>query len=436
MRHNIFTAAVVFLIALTPLRLFAQTEAAESEGSPAALRLADLEQLALEGNPALRAQRLRYAAARTDIAQAGALPDAKVGFGYFAVPVETRLGPQQATLSFAQSFPWFGALGAEEDAASARARQRFAQLADARNRVIVDLRSSWYRLYVLDRSVELTRAHLELVRTLREIALTRYEAGTRPFSHVLRLDMELEELRTALRSLADDFAPLVGELRRLTGRPIDATELLLPDSLSLPEQPREADVLLRAAEQANPRLRGLAEEAQYWRHRRDAARRMGYPMFTLGVTYTAIGPREDIDMPDNGRDAIIPQLGLSFPLFGSRYDAMAEQAQLQQQAADAAREDMRLSLGSAVQRGRSDLADAHRRFALAQRLAELSLHTWKVLLEEYSAGSAGIDEVLAVERDLLRHALDGEKARADANRAADELEYLTAQQEDQYDEYR
>lgn len=436
MRYNILAAAILALIALMTPRLPAQTEMTKSESRPAALRLADLERLALEGNHALRAQRLRYEAARTDITQVGALPDAKVGFGYFAVPVETRLGPQQATLSFSQSFPWFGTLGAEEDAASARARQRFAQFSDARNRVVVDLRSSWYRLYVLDRSMELTRAHLDLVRTLRDIALTRYEAGTRPFSHVLRLDMEVEALQTALRNIADDIPPVLGDLRRLTGRPIDAAELLLPDTLALPEQPGDADVLLQAAEDANPLLRGLNEEAQYWRHRGDAARRMGYPMLTLGVTYTAIGPREDVDMPDNGRDAVIPQLGLSFPLFGSRYDAMEEQAQLQQRAADAAREEMRLSLGSAVHRGRSDLADAHRRFALARRLAELSRRTWTVLLEEYSAGSAGIDEVLAVERDLLRHALDSEKARADANRAADELDYLTAQEEDTYDEYR
>ncbi len=436
MRHNIVFTATLILVVLMPLRIIAQTDAPEPEMRSAMLQLADLERLALEGNPGLRAQRLRYETARTEMTQAAALPDAKVGFGYFAVPVETRLGPQQATLSFAQTIPWFGTIGAEKDAASARARQRFAQLADARNRVLVDLRSNWYRLYVLDRSIELTRAHLDLVRTLREIALTRYEAGSRPFSHVLRLDMEVEKLQTTLRNLADDIPSVIGELRLLTGQPIEAAKLQLPDSLALPAQSVDTDGLLRAAEEAHPLLRGLDEEARYWQHRGDAARRMGYPSLTLGVTYTAIGPREDIDMPDNGRDAIIPQLGLSFPLFGSRYDAMEEQAQLQQRAADAAREEMRLSLSAAVLQGRSDLADAHRRFALARRLTELTRRTWKVLLEEYSAGSAGIDEVLAVERDLLRHALDSEKARADANRAADELDYLTAQREDHDDEYR
>ena len=242
--------------------------------------------------------------------------------------------------------------------------------------------------------------------------------------------MEVEELQTALLKLADDREPVLAELSRLTGQALVASDLALPDSLVLPGEAPGADELLRATEAANPLLQGLSEEARYWQHRGDAARRMGYPSLTLGVSYTAIGPRQDADVPDNGRDAVIPQLGLSFPLFSSRYDAMEEQAQLQQRATAAAREELLRSLGTATQQRRSDLADARRRFSLAGRLAELTRRTWNVLLEEYSTGRAGIDEVLTVERDLLRHLLEGERARADANRAAGELDYLTAQEEE------
>ncbi|MDT8324855.1 MAG: TolC family protein, partial [Bacteroidota bacterium] len=373
MRHNtmIFFAAVAVVFCSLPLAAQQDEGGSRDVAAPlqtaAPLRLEDLERLAVEGHAGLRAQKLRADAARQDVPQAAALPDAKAGVGYFAVPVETRLGPQQATLSFSQSFPWFGTLGAEEDAASARARQQFSFYADVRNRVIVDLRDAWYRLYLLRRNEEITRGHLSLLRTLHAVAMARYESGALPFSHLLRLETEVEELETRLRSLADDRAPLLGELARLTGRRIDAADLSLPDSLALPPPPHDFDALQRTVAAANPRLKGLAEEQRYWEHRGDAARRRGYPSLTLGLTYTVIGPREDVELPDNGRDAVIPQLGLSFPLFGSRYAAMEEQAALQRRATEAAREDLQLQLSTTLRQRLRDLADAQRQFELSRR---------------------------------------------------------------------
>jgi len=382
---------------------------------------------ALRNNEALQARMARYEAARAQAPQAAALPDLKVGFGWFAVPVETRVGPQRATLSVSQSFPWFGTLGAEEDAAMARARRSYLDYTDARNRLVFDVRDTWYRMYVLERSVVLTGEHLRLVETLRDIALTRYEAGKTAFSDVLRLDMQREELRTKLHTLEDSRGPLRQEFSRLLGRDIREA-ILLPDSLALPDALPEAEPLRARMVERNPRLRGLEEEQAYWEHKSNAARRMGYPSFTLGVTYTAIDPRDDVTLPDNGRDAIIPQVGISVPLFGSRYGAMEEQAQLQREAARLQRSDAERRLETLLAERMRDLREARRRFDLNTRLAELADNTYGAVLSEYSAGSSRIDDVIAVERDLLRYALAREEARADLNRAHDSLMYLTAQE--------
>ncbi len=382
---------------------------------------------ALRNNEALQARMARYEAARAQEPQAAALPDLKVGFGWFAVPVETRVGPQRATLSVSQSFPWFGTLGAEEDAAMARARRSYLDYTDARNRLVFDVRDTWYRMYVLERSVVLTGEHLRLVETLRDIALTRYEAGKTAFSDVLRLDMQREELRTKLHTLEDSRAPLRQEFSRLLGRDIREA-ILLPDSLALPDALPEAEPLRARMVERNPRLRGLEEEQAYWEHKSNAARRMGYPSFTLGVTYTAIDPRDDVTLPDNGRDAIIPQVGISVPLFGSRYGAMEEQAQLQREAARLQRSDAERRLETLLAERMRDLREARRRFELNTRLAELADNTYGAVLSEYSAGSSRIDDVIAVERDLLRYALAREEACADLNRAHDYLMYLTAQE--------
>lgn len=431
MKTHSFITLVLTLLILFCVRISAQ-EADPLTRNPAAAREA-LERYiseAIENNAELRAIELRYEAAKQRAPQAAALPDAKVGIGYFAVPVETRLGPQQTSLSLSQSFPWFGTLGAEEDAALAHARQRYKQYVDARNRLITEVRDTWYRLYVLERSVELTREHLRLLNTLRDLALVRFEATRVPFSHILRLDMELEELDTRLRYFEDSRTPLLVEFTELLNREQIVDQIVLPDSLEIDRVAADTEGLERMIAEQNPRLAMLEEESAYWDAKSEAARKKGYPSFTLGLTYTFIGERTDMDVAENGRNAVIPQLGLSFPIFGSRYPSMEEEALLRKESARSERENLRQRLNTTLHRHLRDLRDAYRRFELANNLVQLSTRTYRVQMEEYSGDRTTLDEVLSVERDILRHALEREKARADINRAVDELFYLTAQEQE------
>jgi outer membrane protein TolC len=150
-------------------------------------------------------------------------------------------------------------------------------------------------------------------------------------------------------------------------------------------------------------------------------------MFTVGLTYTLIGDRQDMVVPESGRDAVLPQVGVSIPLFGSRYSAMEEQAQLREQAARYDFDDAGNRLLTTLDEKLRDYRDAGRRFDLNRRLHALAASAHDVLLEDYSAGKATLDDVLAVERDMLRYALAREQAAADVNTGYDYIMYLTAQ---------
>ncbi|MBE0644632.1 MAG: TolC family protein [Bacteroidetes bacterium] len=382
---------------------------------------------ATENNPALRVAQARYEAARLQAPQAAALPDLKIGAGYFAVPVETRLGPQVATLSVSQSFPWFGTLGAEEEAAGARARQAQAELRDARNRLAADVRAVWYRMFVLERSIARSREQLAFLSTVRELARVRYEAGKTGYTDVLRLQMEAEELETRIQTLEDSREALRTQMEQLVNAPVSSPGVF-PDVLPpMPMLPAE-DALRERMLAHNPLLQRLDDEGAYWNHRSDAARLMGYPMFTVGVTYTAIDPRTDMVVDGSGRDAILPQIGISIPLFGSRYSAMEEQAEQQGIAARQSRDDMRNRLLVQLEERLRDYRDALRRRDLNQRLTGIAEQTREVGLQEYSTGMKNLEDLLVIERSLLRYALAGEQAEADLRTTYDVIMYLTAEE--------
>ena len=78
---------------------------------------AGLEQLLAYGaavNPGLKAAFHKWQAALRKVDYAGALPDPKFSFAYFLREIETKVGPQQAKVSFSQMIPALGKLSAME----------------------------------------------------------------------------------------------------------------------------------------------------------------------------------------------------------------------------------------------------------------------------------------------------------------------------------
>jgi outer membrane protein TolC len=96
-----------FLLLLIPPILSSQPvfSTEKTEGTLSAY----LEQ-ALTGNDSLRAARARLRAATAKTRHSGTLPDPKLTVQYYLQPIETRTGPQQASIGITQATSWFGKL--------------------------------------------------------------------------------------------------------------------------------------------------------------------------------------------------------------------------------------------------------------------------------------------------------------------------------------
>ena len=88
--------------------------------------------MAAENNPGLKGKFNQYMAAMEKVPQVGTLPDPQFAFGYFIQPVETRLGPQNATFGLKQAFPWFGLLAAKENVETQKAQAKYELFENAK----------------------------------------------------------------------------------------------------------------------------------------------------------------------------------------------------------------------------------------------------------------------------------------------------------------
>ncbi|MEP0987067.1 TolC family protein [Ekhidna sp.] len=384
--------------------------------------------IAAENNPELKSIFNSYLATLERMPQARALPDPTVMFNIFTSPVETRVGAQNAGISLSQAFPWFGQLKSQEQVVAMLAKARFEAFEDAKNSIFFDVRSTYYDLYVLEAAIAITEENVRLLESFRELANVRLESNTGSAVDLLRVEMDLDELNNQLLYLEDSRIPIQAKFNELLNEETPI-RIEVPDTLETILIDEGRNVLLDSIITHNPTLRGFEFEMSALDAEIDVAQKMGLPSFNLGLSYTSISPRTDMDVPDNGKDALIfPQVGVRIPLNRNKYRSMIKEKELLKTSVNYRKEDKENELETVLERTWRDYADAQRRVALYNRLIAYATQSLDILVAQYTTAGADFEEVLRMERQLLRYELELEKARADQNTFVAYINYITGKQ--------
>ena len=378
-------------------------------------------QVAAENNPGLKARFSEYMASLERIPQAGSLPDPQVAFAYFIAPVETRMGPQRFRISASQMFPWFGTLQARENVAAQSAKASFEAFEEARAKLFHEVRSNYYTLYFTRRALSITAENLELLSSLSQLARTRIESGMASSLDEYRLEMETGDLENQLARLVDNEELLTVMFNNLLHvereNPVETPDLLPETELGISMQDA-----LDTIRSVNPQLKGLALEQEALQYREEVAVKMGKPGFTVGLDYINVGSGPD-QLP--GTDAVVfPMVGISSPLYRSKYKAMVNETIRLREAKGAERVEKTNLLEDLLEKSWKEYLDAGRRITLYKSQMELADQSVSLLETAYANGESDFEEVLRMERKLLNYRLELEKARADKQASRSFIFYL------------
>lgn len=380
-------------------------------------------QLAAENNPSLKAKFAAYHAALEKIPQVSTLPDPQLAFSYFVLPVETRLGPQQAKGSFSQQFPWFGTLKTNKSVAAGMAKVKLQQFEEAKARLFFEVKNTYFNIYLLEEAIEITEDNLLFVRSLRDLALVKFEVGKAGMVDVLRTDMEILEMENQLALLKDNRQPLIAKFEELLNTSI-LGPVNLPDSLPTDTLIAGKSELLDSMVASNPSVLQFDYKIKAYENQAQAARKKGAPSFRIGVEYMNMAIRTDADPPENGRDALmLPMVGVRLPVYRSKYKAMQREANFLEEAAGFEKEATENALTTKLEMAFRDYFDAQRRLNLNRQLHKISKQTLDLLTTDYSTAGKNFEELLRMERMILKYSLEIEKARVDFNVAKTVIEW-------------
>ncbi|WP_319590395.1 TolC family protein [uncultured Draconibacterium sp.] len=391
--------------------------------SAKAQTLEDYFREAAENNPGLQAQYKDFEAAMQKVPQVSSLPDPTFSFGYFISPVETRVGPQRAKFSLSQMFPWFGTLEAKADAASLMAEAKYQAFLDAQNRLYYSVSEAYYPLIELNRLKAIEQENIEILQSYKNIANSKFKNGVSPMTDVLRVDIMLKDAQTNLGILNKKEKPLRVTFNNLLNRN-ENQAVLVQDSLtieSLPENFRKDSLLTN-----NPMLAAIDLNQQASEKSELAAQRQGLPSFGVGLDYALVGKRTDMDVADNGKNAFMPMVSVSVPIFRKKYRAAEKEAQLMQEKYSFQKEETINSLTSGYEsiwfqlQQQKDLIDLYQ-----EQILETG-QTLNLLFSAYGNSGKDFEEVLRMQQQLLKYEKMKAMAETQYQTALAKLNYITA----------
>ncbi|MBN3518943.1 TolC family protein [Algoriphagus lutimaris] len=390
--------------------------------------LDDYLKIAAENNPGLKGSYKEFEAALQKAAQIRSLPDPTISFGYFISPVETRVGPQRARLSLNQMFPWFGTLKYYGTGSEAMAEAKFQAFTDAKNKLYFKVISAYYPLYELNKFIEIEEQNIEILKNYKTLATSQFSNGNGAMVDVLRVDIMLKDAETNLGILEKQRTPLVTRFNNLLNReenePVEVVNEL--EEILVQENYRRDSLL-----ENNPTLQEFDFKIKASHANEMTAASQGKPKIGVGLDYVIIGKREDMMVDDNGKNALMPMVSMSLPIFSGKYQAAKKEAKLMQEAYQYQKEEFENDLLSTYDQLDFQVSKQHDLIILYEEQIKQTQQSLELLYTAYSNSGKSFEDVLQMQQQLLKY----QKLKVSAETALQiniaEIDYITAKTLDQ-----
>jgi outer membrane protein TolC len=378
---------------------------------------------AITNNPELKAMDLKYQQALEKVPQVKSLPDPTFSAGVFIQPIETRVGAQKAKLSVSQMFPWFGTLGVKEQQASLQAHAIYLKYLDARSKLQMNVTNSWLDIVLTDQKIFFTQKRIEVLDLLEKQSLKRYESDQTDMVNVLYVQMLKEELISKMELFKDKRNTQQAAFNKLLNREF-TTKVNTPEDNSFL---RTTSIVNKNVEFAKHyRVASwdqMVESAQFGEK---ASKLNALPKFGVGLDYAILSKRTDMDVADNGQDAIMPMLSVSIPIFRKKYKAAVKVNQFKQQEYEelktAEMNQLELELQQALELYKTGMRNTN----LYQNLLTKAKQSYEMLSSSYESSTKRYEEVLNMQQKIWVYEQKQIEAQIQVQKSLTRFKYLNA----------
>ncbi len=251
-----------------------------------ALTLAEIEQVALAGNPEIRVAARKLAVIEARVAAAGGLEDPSLMYRGWGIPLRQpwNYNAAQNMFMLSQTFPGFGKRGLRTEIARTDVREAKAALENARLNVRVQARQAFYDLIRAQDELRIHDEHVAIARQAVEAARIKYTAGSVPQQDILKAQIALTRLAEHLIHFEQDAEVARARLNTLLGRD-PTTPINVRGDYAVPEQLPGLLDLEKSALGSRPDLAQARAAVEQSRQEQSLAGKAYSPDFTVAAGY-------------------------------------------------------------------------------------------------------------------------------------------------------
>jgi cobalt-zinc-cadmium efflux system outer membrane protein len=254
----------------------------------APLNLSEAVAEAIAKNPEIQMLQQRVEVASARAKQASYLEDPEIAIQLNGVPLSHPTTLNQAdfnSIGIRQKLPFFGKLGLKEKIGEQEAKIADQELRAKEREITSMVKMAYADLFMAQRSIEILREQLDIMKTLIGATESRYRVGRVTQQDVFKAQLEQSELLNQLIVAEEDSNAAVVKLNTVMYRP-PRTPVDVPADLTLPDVTSAASGLDELALANRPELRGAEEEiARSERMYELADRNRKFPDFMVGWDY-------------------------------------------------------------------------------------------------------------------------------------------------------
>jgi len=405
-------ALTVLVAGILSLESAAQQPAASITNT---LTLDEAVQLALTGNPEIKASvaRVEAAAGRACQAKKWSNPELELNAEEWPASGGRGFADAKQTIGISQVLPYPGKKALDVQVGGANVRLSEAQMAVRRTEIVRDVKAGFFRVLAAERMLAVAAQLAAVAQASAAVASNRVEAGAAAFQEQLRAELQWEQARVELAGFEREAATARQMLAALLGRP-EMRDARLEGVLA--ETPNAALLAADGAAANHPSLSAARANLEQTRLAYRRARLEPYPDVKVVVSGGQIGES----------DASIIQVGFSLPLpllDGGK--GRQQEAQANVRAAEAelllAQQQLQREWANAQKRYR---AAAHQTGQYRDRILPKAGAALALVQAGFAQGKFSFMDLLDIQRTTAETQLTYQQKLLELNLAQAELEAL------------
>lgn len=287
--------------------------------------------IALENNSNIQKAYYETLAGDEKIKMSSSFPETQIGMGGFISPVATRLGDQRFKISIHQPVPFFGTLKTMQTAAYFESNSLKAVQYLTVAKIVRKVKECYFDMIFLQGYLKILKRQNALLKSLETAQIYAIKVGKENMVAHLKIKTKRLELQAKIKNEQRNLTAKKYEFNLILNR--SATEKVFV-SEKFPSEMIAQNEAVNA--QNHPEHKALKAREKALEAQEKLMQKKRLPRFSIGLNYINVAKRPVENLSENGRDILMPTIGMKIPIFSKKYSAGEKQIQLQKTALKAA----------------------------------------------------------------------------------------------------